>query len=163
MNVNSDNRTIAFLLILGFIAFAAFAVWETCKSRKRVFGKIRKTYGQWPEREYSMEEFDAISHYYVHRKKEGLPVIDDITWNDLDMDRIFMLLNHTWSCIGESYLYCLLRMPAMEEESLKGAQPPHRVFPDTPGGTGKGWSTALPESERPEVSPCLIISTIWRS
>ena len=79
MNVNSDNRTIAFLLILGFIAFAAFAVWETCKSRKRVFGKIRKTYGQWPEREYSMEEFDAISHYYVHRKKEGLPVIDDIT------------------------------------------------------------------------------------
>lgn len=119
MNVNSDNRTIAFLLILGFIAFAAFAVWETCKSRKRVFGKIRKTYGQWPEREYSMEEFDAISHYYVHRKKEGLPVIDDITWNDLDMDRIFMLLNHTWSCIGESYLYCLLRMPAMEEEALK--------------------------------------------
>ena len=80
---------------------------------------------------------DAISHYYVHRKKEGLPVIDDITWNDLDMDRIFMLLNHTWSCIGESYLYCLLRMPAMEEEDLKGAQPPHRVFPDTPGGTGK--------------------------
>lgn len=119
MNVNSDNRTIAFLLILGFIAFAAFAVWETCKNRKRVFGKIRKTYGQWPEREYSMEEFDAISHYYVHRKKEGLPVIDDITWNDLDMDRIFMLLNHTWSCIGESYLYCLLRMPAMEEETLK--------------------------------------------
>lgn len=119
MNVNSDNRTIAFLLILGFIAFAAFAVWETCKSRKRVFGKIRKTYGQWLEREYSMEEFDAISHYYVHRKKEGLPVIDDITWNDLDMDRIFMLLNHTWSCIGESYLYCLLRMPAMEEETLK--------------------------------------------
>ena len=119
MNVNSDNRTIAFLLILGFIAFAAFAVWETCKSRKRVFGKIRKTYGQWPKREYSMEEFDAISHYYVHRKKEGLPVIDDITWNDLDMDRIFMLLNHTWSCIGESYLYCLLRMPAMEEETLK--------------------------------------------
>ena len=35
------------------------------------------------------------------------------------MDRIFMLLNHTWSCIGESYLYCLLRMPAMEEETLK--------------------------------------------
>ena len=35
------------------------------------------------------------------------------------MDRIFMLLNHTWSCIGESYLYCLLRMPAMEKETLK--------------------------------------------
>ena len=35
------------------------------------------------------------------------------------MDRIFMLLNHTWSCIGERYLYCLLRMPAMEPETLK--------------------------------------------
>lgn len=137
MNVNSDNRTIAFLLILGFIAFAAFAVWETCKSRKRVFGKIRKTYGQWPEREYSMEEFDAISHYYVHRKKEGLPVIDDITWNDLDMDRIFMLLNHTWSCIGESYLYCLLRMPAMEEETLKERNRLIEYFRTHPGAREK--------------------------
>ena len=44
MNGNSDNRTIAFLLILGFIAFAAFAVWETCKSRKRVFGKIPRAF-----------------------------------------------------------------------------------------------------------------------
>lgn len=137
MNVNSDNRTIAFLLILGFIAFVAFAVWETCKSRKRVFGKIRKTYGQWPEREYSMEEFDAISHYYVHRKKEGLPVIDDITWNDLDMDRIFMLLNHTWSCIGESYLYCLLRMPAMEEETLKERNRLIEYFRTHPGAREK--------------------------
>ena len=69
MNVNSDNRTIAFLLILGFIAFAAFAVWETCKSRKRVFGKIRKTYGK------SLTLFPII----MFTGKEGLPVIDDIT------------------------------------------------------------------------------------
>lgn len=75
MNGNNDNRTIAFLLILGFLFFAVFVVWEAYKSRKRLFRKIQRTYGQWPEREYSMEEFDAISHYYVHRKKEGLPLL----------------------------------------------------------------------------------------
>lgn len=119
MNVNSDNRTIAFLLILGFIAFRPSRSGRPVRAENGFSGKSGKLMVSGRNREYSMEEFDAISHYYVHRKKEGLPVIDDITWNDLDMDRIFMLLNHTWSCIGESYLYCLLRMPAMEEETLK--------------------------------------------
>lgn len=110
--------TVAVLILLGFLLFAALMLWQVYKRKKFLMGKIRRTYGQWPEREYDYDEFDAISHYHRLRKKGSFEV-DDTTWNDLDMDRIFMLLNHTWSCIGESYLYSMLRMPVMDVEILK--------------------------------------------
>lgn len=119
MNLSGQQSTVIFLIVLGFLTFLGFVIWQYYKRKKYLYGKIRRTYGKWPEREYDYDEFDAISHYYLHRKKEGCTVVDDITWNDLDMDRIFMLLNHTWSCIGESYLYSMLRMPVMEEKLLK--------------------------------------------
>ena len=50
------------------------------------------------------------------RKKKS--DIDDITWNDLEMDQIFMLLNHTRTSAGEEYLYHLLRSPLYQEEEL---------------------------------------------
>lgn len=37
--------------------------------------------------------------------------IDDITWNDLDMDRFYALINNCKSSAGQEYLYKRLRMP----------------------------------------------------
>lgn len=45
--------------------------------------------------------------------------VDDITWNDLDMDRVFMAVNQTWSSSGEEYLYGMLRTPCTEEATLQ--------------------------------------------
>lgn len=42
-------------------------------------------------------------------------MIDDITWNDLNLDGVFQKLNHTWSFAGEDYLYYLLRVPTSEQ------------------------------------------------
>ncbi len=39
-------------------------------------------------------------------------MVDDITWNDLDLDSVFMKINHTWSFAGEDYLYYLMHIPA---------------------------------------------------
>ena len=39
-------------------------------------------------------------------------MIDDITWNDLGLDSVFMKINHTWSFAGEDYLYYLMHIPA---------------------------------------------------
>lgn len=44
--------------------------------------------------------------------------IDDITWNDLDMDAIFHKIDRTYSSPGEAALYTLLRNPAMSEKKL---------------------------------------------
>ena len=44
--------------------------------------------------------------------------IDDITWNDLEMDDVFMCMNHTYSSLGEEYLYKMLRKPVFDEKVL---------------------------------------------
>ncbi len=38
--------------------------------------------------------------------------LDDITWNDLEMDRVYARIDSTQSAAGEEYLYALLRSPA---------------------------------------------------
>ena len=113
-----DTITIAFIVIIGFLAFVCYCIYHNRKQKRELEAKIRQLWGKRPEREYSYEEFDAISHYFQYRKKDGY-CIDDITWNDLDMDTIFMLLNHTYSCIGESCLYAQLRIPSFSKDELE--------------------------------------------
>ncbi len=68
---------------------------------------IRRIYGQ-VRLKYEAGDLERISHYYQKIKGDGF-VIDDITWNDLDMDRIYMLLNQTVSSPGEDVLYAMLK------------------------------------------------------
>ncbi len=86
--------------------------------RKAIINKIISAWGQVPTREYEYSEFQKIAKYYQKTKNEEF-TIDDITWNDLDMDRIFMMLNHTCCSTGEEYLYKMLRTPVFDEEVLK--------------------------------------------
>lgn len=109
---------IAGLILLCLAAFAAFCFYHNRQRKAERMAKIRRTWGTRPEREYTAAEFDAIGRYFERTGRDKYH-IDDITWNDLGMDMIFMLLNHTWSCIGESYLYAMLRMPVFSKEKLE--------------------------------------------
>ena len=86
------------------------------KSEKNFVQKLYSDYGILPQREYKPEQFENISHYFM-KHKDGF-CIDDITWNDLNMDEIFKTMNHTYSAAGEEYLYYILRTPCVNEEEL---------------------------------------------
>ena len=43
------------------------------------------------------------------REEQGENCIDDITWNDLEMDKVFSHINYTKSYAGEQVLYKRLR------------------------------------------------------
>ena len=71
---------------------------------------------------YSKDEYELISGYFrMRRASEGdeALIVDDITWNDLDMDELFRLIDNTGSQNGGEYLYDMLRRPLMEETGLK--------------------------------------------
>ena len=104
--------------VLALIAFTCYICIQNRQVKLRTLRRIRNQYGKRPEREYEFEEFDAITHYFERKSKTGF-YIDDITWNDLDMDTIFMLLNQTYSCVGESYLYSLLRTSSFSGRSWR--------------------------------------------
>lgn len=99
------------------LAFAAMIVYNNYKNRKIMRHRIHRIYGNMPEREYETGDIEKISHYFRRKQGKGF-VIDDITWNDLDMDRIYMQINNTVSSPGEDVLYDMLRTPLFSQEEL---------------------------------------------
>ena len=100
------------------VLFIVMMAWNNHKWKKTQKNRIKRIFGKIPEREYSPDDLERISHYF-RRKENGEFYIDDITWNDLDMDRIFIQINQTFSSPGEDILYNILRRPVFNEEILE--------------------------------------------
>lgn len=115
------------IFVVMLLAAALFGVWifnQISQKKRKAYIQImlKEEWGIGHAKEYTYEEFERISHYYQNRQQYGNiegSVIDDITWNDLEMDALFLQMNHTYSNIGEEYLYDLLRRPKTDKESLK--------------------------------------------
>lgn len=108
------------LFMAGGILFLIFlTIRNNRKRRKMLLKMVRRRYGQIPDREYEAGEISRISHYHCRRAEERKFVIDDITWNDLDLDKMFMLVNQTISSPGEDVLYDIMRTPVFSEEVLQ--------------------------------------------
>ena len=100
------------------ILCAAMIIWDKIRQRKWFLRHLKQRWGTIPDREYTQEELESISHYA--RRHEGEPfMIDDITWNDLQMDEIFIRMNNTLSSCGEDVLYQMLRQSQMHREVLE--------------------------------------------
>ena len=114
------NEWMITLLTAGgiLILCAAMIIWDKIRQRKWFLRHLKQRWGIIPDREYTQEELESISHYA--RRHEGEPfMIDDITWNDLQMDEIFIRMNNTLSSCGEDVLYQMLRQPQMHREVLE--------------------------------------------
>ena len=114
------SETVVGIGIIALLLLSAAAVMLSENKRRKLFlqQKLKNAWGQIPDREYTYEDFHHISQFFHKREKEGF-FIDDITWNDLDMDRLFMPLNQTFSAVGGDCLYDILRKPVFEEKELK--------------------------------------------
>ena len=100
-----------FIFMLGML--------EERRTKKRFREKLKKDYGKPSNKQYAEGRLSTISGYYRKTMGESDFSIDDITWNDLDMDRLYQSMDYTFSAAGEEVLYKTLRCPSMEEESLK--------------------------------------------
>lgn len=86
---------------------------------KRKLKKIlERDYGKAPDPYYFHGDMEYIRAYYDFRRDNNRDeyLIDDITWNDLDMDKVFKRINPKLSTSGEQYLYYMLRSPAIKKE-----------------------------------------------
>lgn len=83
--------------------------------------RLRERYGKIPDPHYFAGDMEHIRAYSDYRQENGLDefLIDDITWNDLDMDRVFKRINPKRSTSGEQYLYYMLRSPAVDRETYE--------------------------------------------
>lgn len=105
------------LVILVILLLIGIKLYVDQKNyRKQIRNRVKREWAKAGEEEYSAEKMQAVAEYY--RDHAGKGSIDDITWNDLDMDRVYQQMNHTKSAMGQEYLYYLLRHPCLDEKEL---------------------------------------------
>ncbi|GAA0724881.1 DNA mismatch repair protein MutS [Clostridium malenominatum] len=83
--------------------------------RRTILSIIRKEYKGDIEKS---RKFEHIKRFFSMMEKEEY-TIDDDTWNDMDMNRVYEKLDRTYSTLGECVLYFMLRNPLKDEEKLK--------------------------------------------
>ena len=102
-----------YLVLLGIVVFLVILIFgvgvlQEKNELKRYIKYLAGKYGKKMEQdEYPSGRFEKIPMFYEHNKPQHF--VDDITWNDLNMDEIFKSMNFTESSVGEEYLYYMLR------------------------------------------------------
>lgn len=108
------------VLVIAFIVFIfIMGMLDERRAKKKFREKLDKDYGKPSDKQYMDGRLSTISGYYKKTMGETDFFIDDITWNDLDMDRLYQAMDYTFSAAGEEVLYKTLRCPRMEESPLK--------------------------------------------
>ncbi|HHT97624.1 MAG TPA: hypothetical protein GXZ90_06995 [Clostridiales bacterium] len=103
------------IIFIVLILLSKYKTYNIIKTNKE---ELIKSWGKDPNNDFSSVKLDYIKSYY-NSTKDNKNDIDDITWNDLDMDYIYMIINNTGSSIGEEYLYSLLRKPCYNDLDLQ--------------------------------------------
>ena len=108
------------LLAAFIIVTLMLGMQERKRSRSKLIRSLREGFGRPSSKKTSPERYAQIPQYYLHHRQDHQ--IDDITWNDLDMDQLFRVMDSTCSASGEEYLYYLLRTPSLQAQDLAFSQ-----------------------------------------
>lgn len=110
-----------YYIALIFIIIAGIAVISTIStinSNKKLRLKLEKTFGKTPTN-YDIN-IDSILAYHqsMNVNFDNSNWIDDITWDDLDMDKVFKRINVCNTSVGEEYLYHILHTQYFNKDKL---------------------------------------------
>jgi len=108
---------IALIVLAVVVILIIKGIYDTKSLQKKLLAKVNYAYGKIPEKTITSEKKESLKYY--HKEHQTPYDIDDITWNDLNMDDIYNLINSCNSAYGEEYLYAMLRSPEISEEKLK--------------------------------------------
>ena len=103
-----------YLVMIGiFAVFLVISALIGFRDNKRIDARERKrlkeSFGKPGTKEYQDGRYEQIPGYFKRHRRHF--EVDDITWNDLDMDLLYHNMDTTCSAPGEEYLYWLLRSP----------------------------------------------------
>lgn len=115
----------AALLIL-FVIYLIRCSLEEKKLWRNLKKSLTENYGKPSTKKYQEGRLKTIAGHFQNKKTED--AIDAITWNDLDLDRVFQSMDFTLSAAGEESLYTMLRCPVFEEDTLKERETLIRYF-----------------------------------
>ncbi|MCR5403215.1 MAG: hypothetical protein K6E91_05260 [Butyrivibrio sp.] len=102
-------------IVIAFVLVAwLLGLRDKWAAKKAFLEAVKDKYGKAPENKYRENDFEHIAGYYRNHR-DGFS-IDDITWNDLNMDSVYKRMNYCYSAAGEEYLYYMLRTPKQSDD-----------------------------------------------
>lgn len=107
------------LVAILFALIAVFAGNRWAKDRKGQ-ERLRELESNWGEAVIERErDFDAYRDYVSLNQNGADEALDEQSWNDLNLDDIYELIDRTESLPGALVLYDILRRPVRDQEILK--------------------------------------------
>jgi len=118
-----DTSNTLFYAVCALIAIFVIFIVVRIKKKKAfllLVKNIENRYGKNPLELENAKMNRNVPGYYLNIRNNDANgfYIDDITWNDLDMDNVFIRVNNAGSTVGEQYLYYLLRKPSTDDVEL---------------------------------------------
>ena len=113
------------VIVVVIVCIFAYGKLEEKRSRAWFYKKRMQLFGQPSKKIYEDNRFQTLKqsveyHLKTDDKDGQAPFcVDDITWNDLDMDRLYKMVNQTVSSPGEDVLYDMMRRPVFSREELE--------------------------------------------
>lgn len=113
-------------LFLGFIGliflFCILLIWNKKKQNQDIAYRVSERFGKSIDLDDEEEPVYRNQRYLKHlsfytRLKGSL--LDDTTKSDIDFDKLFAKINHTYSSVGEEYLYYIMSNPIMSNQKLE--------------------------------------------
>lgn len=76
---------------------------------------------KWGVADSRLRDFSELDNHFkkTQARERNKYALDDRTWNDLDMNSIFIQIDRTMTIPGEQTLYSILRQPLLDAEELK--------------------------------------------
>ena len=112
-----------------FVFFVIKSIKYNKNSRKKIRADLFDSFGGIPKRVYETDEIKKI-RYYFDKSIIGEYYIDEITYNDLDIEGVYKRINSSGSSVGDEYLYKILRMPKLKKEDILSNENMYRYFSD---------------------------------
>lgn len=100
------------------LVIAVILIISHIQSNKKLKSWLINSFGKIPEKK--KHEFESIESYHRYRKIRlvNVGIVDDITWDDLDMNLLFKRINTCLTSVGEEYLYDALHRVEIGKDIL---------------------------------------------
>lgn len=104
---------IILIILISTFAIYLLSIYEQMKKQKKIKKYIKESYGTKPsKKDYDFDKIGTYWNEYGNLIKDD-EKIDDVTWNDLEMNQVFNRIDKCTSFVGEQILYstlhCLLK------------------------------------------------------
>lgn len=116
--------------LAGAAAVLLYWMYSRYRQKKKVRQQLAQSWGTKKARNHNWAQIRFYHDLLADEHSEF--VIDDDTWDDLNFDEIFELIDRTESNIGRQVLFDMLRRPAKDVETLETREHWIQLFGDEP-------------------------------